>query len=113
MKIWIDDLRPMPEEFDFHCRSVYDAIRFLTICESIDCKIDVISLDHDAGAEVVHGGDFIQVLKYLEWLKRVAGTELCTKFRIHTGNPIGAEYMRQIIKRCGWEEFTFDWEEMF
>lgn len=104
MKIWIDDLRPMPEEFDKCFKSSYEAKDFLLRCALEDKKIELISLDHDAGHYAIDGGDYIKVLEYLEYLKKVCKTEVCTKFHIHTRNPVGAERMRQIIKSCNWEE---------
>ena len=113
MKIWIDDLRSMPEEFDKHIKTVDEAIAFIFQCANRGEKIELISLDHDAGDEYKHGGDYIKILEYLEYLYCVHGVEVCTKFRIHTGNPVGAEKMRAVLKACNWEEFRFDWEDLW
>lgn len=113
MKIWVDDIRPMPEEFDVHCKSVWETIGCISDATARDIEIELISLDHDAGEEYIHGGDFIQVLCYLEWLLCEKEEVVCTKFRIHTGNPVGAERMRAILRACDWEEFRFDWEDLW
>lgn len=77
-------------------------LRAATACGE---EIELISLDHDAGAEYVYGGDYIQVLLYLEWLYIEKGIEVCTNFHIHTANPVGAQNMRSIIKHGGWTEY--------
>ena len=46
MKIWLDDERPMPSEFDVHARTADDAIRYI---ENND--VELISFDHDLGRE--------------------------------------------------------------
>lgn len=108
MKLWIDDLRPMPKEFDKHIKTVDEAIAFIFQYADRGEKIDLISLDHDAGDEYKYGGDYIKILEYLEYLHCAHSVDVCTKFSIHTKNPVGAERMRQIIKKMGWEEFRFN-----
>ena len=67
MKIWVDDVRPMPQGYDIHCQSVNDAIG---IIEYIDMKqivsIELLDLDHDAGDFRKDGGDYIKILDWLE-----------------------------------------------
>lgn len=104
MKLWIDDLRPMPEGYDVHSKSVFNAEIIIDRCVTYGIPIEYISLDHDAGAEYENGGDFIKVLDYLEFIKKKYGVEPCTKFHIHTGNAVGAENMRRIIKANNWTE---------
>ena len=67
-------------------------------------EIELISFDHDAGNYFDYGGDYIECLKLLEEIKYIYGVDICTKFYFHTGNPVGRENMRRIIKSCGWEE---------
>lgn len=107
MKIWVDDIRPMPKGYDVHCKSVWETIGCILEVTARGEKIELISLDHDAGYEYLYGGDYIQVLLYLEWLDREKGIEACTHFHIHTANPVGAERMRSIISLCGWIEYSF------
>lgn len=107
MKLWIDDIRPAPYGF-FHVYSVEQAqqfIRMSEICDShigclSDCiyKIELIDIDHDAGDFVDDGGDYIEVLNWLE------ATGRSYPIHIHSMNPVGAERMRAIIERNGWEE---------
>lgn len=104
MKIWVDDIRPMPEDFDVHCKTVWGFMDTVMQADEHNIEIDLISLDHDAGDYFDCGGDYIECLKWLEEIKYIHGIDMCTKFYFHTGNPIGRENMRRIIKHCGWEE---------
>ena len=104
MRIWVDDMRPMPKEYDVHCKSVWETIGYISKTIACGETIELISLDHDAGAEYIYGGDYIQIPLYLEWFYREKGIEVCTNFHIHTANPVGAKRIRSIILACGWEE---------
>ena len=61
-------------------------------------KFDLIDIDHDAGDYAKDGGDFINLLTWLEQTGRNY------PIRIHTMNPVGAENMRKIIRKNGWKE---------
>lgn len=104
MRIWVDDMRPMPKEYDVHCKSVWETIICIFEATARGEKIELISLDHDAGAEYVYGGDYIHILHYLEWLFVEKGETICTNFHFHTANSVGAQNMRSIITSCGWKE---------
>ena len=102
MKLWIDDIRPAPEGYDFWCKSVNEAetlIQALWFYEPrISKKIELIDLDHDAGDYTADGGDYIKLLDWLE------ATGRNYPIRIHSANPVGVANMRRIIERNGWEE---------
>lgn len=104
MRIWVDDMRPMPKGYDVHCKNVWETIGCISEVTARGDNVELISLDHDAGAEYVYGGDYIQILHYLEWLYIEKGIEACTNFHIHTANPVGAQRMRSIIMACDWKE---------
>ena len=106
MKLWVDDVRPAPEGYVW-CHSVYRAMKEITIREN-EIKefgqfeeispIELIDLDHDAGDYVIYGGDYIELLDWLEETGRNY------PIRIHSMNPVGVENMRRIIQRNGWTE---------
>ena len=108
IKIWVDDEREMPKGYDLWIVSVCDAIHQINICYSRNLPIE-ISLDHDAGKYANAGGDYIEIIKYLE---EKSYTLSCWKdyiknnitFHLHTANPVGRENMRRIIKKNGWRE---------
>jgi hypothetical protein len=98
MKLWVDDVRPMPTDYTHHAYSVDAAIMMIDTAEEIGDKIELIDLDHDAGDYAKHGGDFINILDYLV----AAGRDYPIK--LHTMNPVGRENMRAIIRRNNWIE---------
>lgn len=94
MKIWVDDIRPAPEGYVW-CKSVYASINLIEGCVG---HIDLIDLDHDAGDWASFGGDYINILNWLE------ETGHNYPIRIHSMNPVGVENMRRIIQKNGWAE---------
>ena len=63
-----------------------------------DTNIELLDLDHDAGDYAADGGDYIEILNWLEKTGRNY------PIRLHSANPVGVENMRRIIKRNGWTE---------
>ena len=84
MRLWLDDLRPMPKDFDIWAKNADDAIKYLWVG-----KIDHISFDHDLG-EGKTGYDIAQ------WVEHMAYNKQLPKFtwKVHSANPIGAERIK-------------------
>lgn len=118
--LWIDDLRDPPNRPDekyIIARSTNEAKQRIELMDQdmwMDWYIDgipleelhgfdIIDLDHDAGVYAPDGGDYINVLGYLEE-RAYHGYKINFKFRIHSFNPVGVVNMRAIIERNGWEE---------
>lgn len=100
MKLWIDDVRPAPEGY-FWAQTTHYAISIIKLCESMNEEIELIDIDHDAGKynnEWQFGGDYINVLKWLEENHRNY------PIRLHSMNPVGIQNMRAIIEYNGWKE---------
>ncbi len=98
MKIWVDDVRPAPEGYVW-AKSVNDAKWILYGNMITNRPIELLDIDHDAGDYAAEGGDYIELLNWLEEYM------LCYfPIRIHSMNPVGVENMRRIIERNGWEE---------
>lgn len=112
MKLWIDDMRPAPEGYVWW-KSVNEAKEFIQSREQqLRClelepfspmgrrvhPIELIDIDHDAGDYASDGGDYINLLNWLEKTGR------SYPIRIHSMNPVGVENMRRIIERNGWTE---------
>ena len=92
MKIWVDDLRPVPEGYEW-ARSVNQAISLVEKAEAGGEEIELLDLDHDLGDFFSDGGDAIKIL---DWLAE-RGTFYPVK--IHTANPVGRENMERMIAR--------------
>ena len=102
--LWIDDLRDppnRPNEQYMVARSVNQAKALIELSERDEWadRIDYIDIDHDAGTYAAAGGDFINVLNYLE-----AREGKTYPIHIHSFNPVGVVNMRAIIEHNGWEE---------
>lgn len=97
MKLWIDDVRPAPEGYEW-CSTVNIAIAAIELWEDLPEGIELIDIDHDAGDFACDGGDYIRLLDWLEETGRDY------PIRIHSMNPVGVANMRRIIERNGWKE---------
>ena len=97
MKLWIDDVRPAPEGYVW-CHSVYRVMKEIAIAELNKETIEVLDMDHDSGDYYQYGGDYIEILNWLEETGRNY------PIRIHSMNVVGAANMRRIIERNGWKE---------
>lgn len=104
MKLWVDDVRPAPDGYVL-VQTVNDAkeliqsrenLVIMTNCQNLGIKL--IDIDHDAGDCADDGGDYINLLNWLEETNRNY------PIRIHSMNPVGVENMRRIIQRNGWTE---------
>ena len=95
MKLWIDDVRPAPNDTYFWIVSVEQAKMLI---EHFEKDIELIDIDHDAGDYFCYGGDYIKLLDWLE------ATGRNYPIRIHSMNPVGVQNMRAIIEKNGWTE---------
>ena len=128
MKLWIDDIRPAPEGYEWEqsvnrakWRISYSEAMYWALCmdekyksdEQLELggetrelikekkklyQIEVIDIDHDAGEYATDGGDYI---KLLDWLEETGHNY---PIHIHSMNPVGVANMRAIIQRNGWTE---------
>lgn len=104
MKIWIDDVRPAPSGYHGYktVNAAKKAIRHIEFVYQHThnelYRIELIDMDHDAGDYAHLGGDYIELLNWLEETGRNY------PIRIHSMNPVGVANMRRIIERNGWTE---------
>lgn len=107
IRIWIDDVRPAPAGYVW-CKTTNEAkhiINNIMAMQRIEDTrnlpvIEVIDTDHDAGDYAKYGGDYINVFNWLE--KQEYGWEFA--IHIHSMNPVGANNIRNIIRKNGWKE---------
>ena len=92
IKIWVDDIRPVPEGYE-GTKSVNETINLIEEMENEGKEIELIDLDHDLGDYAQFGGDAIKILDYLAEHKKFYPV------KIHTANPVGRANMERMIKR--------------
>lgn len=97
-RIWLDDVRPMPEGFNIHCKSSKECLDFLF---SINYQADLISFDHDLG----ENDTSIPVAEVLETYA-YHGNINPIKWQIHSANPVGRRNLEVILRRADkyWDE---------
>ena len=108
IKIWVDDERETPEEYDFSANTVDIACSLIYLCYAFGEEV-FISLDHDAGKYATDSGDYIRILDILEFKSHEDTswkdyTKNKMTFHLHTANPVGRDNMRRIIQKNGWRE---------
>ena len=95
MRVWLDDIRPMPKGYDTWCKTYESAIECLT-----HSVVSHIAFDHDLGKGKT-GYDvsrFIEELAYLNLIKPMT-------WSIHTNNPVGRKYIEMAMRNADryWE----------
>ena len=104
MKLWVDDIRPAPEGW---CQAYsVNAAKEMILANYPD--IEGISLDHDSSIYNQFGGDYINILKWLEEEEHKTNKKIVTfPIHIHSMNSVGVENMRNIIQHNNWKEIPF------
>lgn len=92
LKIWLDDIRPMPQDFNLHVQTVAEAIDKLKTNHVV-----LISLDHDLGDYDTKTG--YDVAKFIEE-SAFDGSLIPLEIRIHSANPIGVNNMKMCINNA-------------
>lgn len=92
IKIWLDDVRAVPEGYVL-AKSVDEAIALIEQIEAMGKEIEVIDLDHDLGDYAPYGGDGINLLDYL------VENEKFYNVKFHTANPVGRANMERMVQR--------------
>ena len=102
MKIWVDDVREAPAGYVW-CKSVNETISLIEkLIKQFEYEsdfsryVEIIDLDHDAGDFFRYGGDYINVLNYLE------RENIRVPVRIHSMNIVGKMNMLAICERNNW-----------
>lgn len=92
IKIWVDDIREVPEGY-YGTKSVNETIDLIKSIEADGGAIDLLDLDHDLGDYASDGGDAIKILDFL------VERETFYPIKIHTANPVGRANMERMIRR--------------
>ena len=89
IKVWIDDIRPKPVDYDVALHSVNDVITYLDLIRGNTVSV-LLDLEHDAGDFISDGGDYIRILDWIEETGFISA------------NPVGRENMQRVIEKNGW-----------
>lgn len=101
MKLWVDDIRPAPEGW-YQAHSVNVAKEMILANWG---NIEILSIDYDSGDYNKFGGDYINILKWLEEAEHKTNKKIVTfPIHIHSMNPVGVQNMRNIIQYNNWIE---------
>jgi hypothetical protein len=92
MKLWVDDIRPAPEEYDTAVATAKEAIDLLSTG-----TVTHISLDHDLGLPSAGTGYDIA-----RWIETAAfeGKIPQLVWRIHSANPVGRVNMHVALSNA-------------
>ena len=89
--VWLDDIRPMPGNFDAHVKTAQEAIELLK-----KGNVGEISLDHDLGMSAEDGyADPQTGYTVAKWIEEAAYHNRIPRMqmRVHTDNPEGRRNM--------------------
>ena len=95
MKLWMDDVRPAPDDYIW-VKTVNEAKRWIMTLERMS-SVELIDTDHDAGDYAWDGGDYI---KLLDWLEETGRNY---PIHIHSMNPVGRQNMLAICQKNNWK----------
>lgn len=93
--IWLDDIRPAPNNAYISCRSYEDFVNICSVVMSLGNTINFIDFDHDLGTEKT-GYD---VAKYI-----VENNIPVDRFSVHSSNPVGKENIEQLLIHYGYKK---------
>lgn len=101
MKIWLDDVRPMPQGYDLHVMTASEAIAILE-----RGNVEEISFDHDLGDD--KDGTGYDVAKFIE---KNAYLNHCPppRWKVHSANPVGRENIKRAMEAA--ERHFASWSE--
>jgi len=93
LKVWLDDERPMPSDYNMHIKTANEAINLLS-----QGNVGYISFDHDLGI----GKSGYDVAKWIE--KAVFERNFPRiEWDVHSANPVGAQRIRTAMQRLDQE----------
>lgn len=92
IRLWIDDIRPAPDGFDWAVSSD-GAIAILEDYRALGWPVEEISFDHDLGGDDTSRRIVIWMIENdYPWPAIV---------RVHSANPVGIDWLNGMISRYG------------
>lgn len=98
MKLWVDAVKPAPNEQEYAwMRSLDMAMFAISLNERKGCPYEGIDVGHVIGTWENIGG-----VEFLEWLEK---TRRNYPVRVHATDPVEKGPMEEIVQRNGWDIF--------
>ena len=91
MFLWLDDIRPMPDVADVHCKSAVSA--WIVIKKE---RVDHISFDHDLGDDTLTGYWLARKIEEAAYRNEIEPMS----WSIHSANPVGRENIRRAMEQA-------------
>ena len=101
ISIYVDDERPCPQGYDFYCKTTNDAVKAVRRKYKEGHRYFLLDLDNDTEDAIKneHGGEFTNVLRNIESYVHLGKmSNLTIDVKIHTGNVVAKQNIRNIIK---------------
>ena len=107
--VWIDDERPIPSDmtalkdgskYNIWTKTTNDAVKAVRRKYKEGVRNFMLDIDNDTedALKNEHGGEFYNVLQNLEWyIHSGRMTDMNILVRIHTGNAVARQRMRDLI----------------
>jgi hypothetical protein len=93
LRVWLDDVREMPEGFDMQ---VYNPYYLIHLLREGGERIDYISFDHDLGCEEADGytvAVMIEQMAYDGMVRRIG-------WDVHSANPVGRKRIEYAMEEA-------------
>lgn len=95
MKIWLDDIRPAPDNWIWLKNSL-EFSKYEILNGFVNGEVEAISFDHDLGEDSHSGYWCVCVLEELVYSARMYKRDL-PEFTIHSANPVGRRNIQRAI----------------
>jgi hypothetical protein len=92
MKIWIDDLRSVPNDTWILAKNSKYSLSLLEWSKMMGVRLEAVSFDHDLGGDDTTRPVILWMCENEWWPKRCY---------VHSMNPIGRNYLIGMINRYG------------
>jgi hypothetical protein len=97
MRLWLDDVREMPEGFDLWVKTASEAAELIEAG-----KVSYISFDHDLGSSMNTGYAVALLIEILAYQGKIEPIE----WDIHSSNPVGRKAIKLAMESAErfWEK---------
>jgi hypothetical protein len=110
MKLWLDDVRPMPDGYDHWAKNAFEACRFLVQASLSRTEVTFMSFDHDLAD--THYQNLTEFSPYGAHHSEWTGYDVAVWVAehnfwptlgcaVHSYNPVGARRICGVIDRYG------------